>query len=159
MLYFYYFISVILRIMCQFYNDFIGQILESFPSSFSPRRLISRTCPFSNKLCQRWVNHKNIANIIKIFLNQIVHWKGVKMWLKLKLQDPSSFMYCIIVNIRLHSLTEETKWCILLISIAVALCQATTITNAVRPKTKSCFEDLRTKSIIMVTKRAEKNED
>ena len=25
------------------------------------------------------------------------------------LQDPSSFMYCIIVNIRLHNPTEETK--------------------------------------------------
>lgn len=24
-------------------------------------------------------------------------------------KDPSSFMYCVIVNIRLHNLTEETK--------------------------------------------------
>ena len=121
---------MILRNICLFYNDFIGQILESFPSSFSPKRLISRICPFSNKLCQRWVNQKHRKYNENLPQPDCTR-KRVKMWLKLKLQDPSSFMYCIIVNIRLHSLTEETKWCILLISIAVALYHATTIINGI----------------------------
>ena len=40
---------------------FPGQILESYPSNCSLSLLISRTCPSSNKLCQRLLNQNRIS--------------------------------------------------------------------------------------------------